>query len=72
MDFDIDNLDSNDSHSAGNDGDGDGDFAIFDFNEEVMIRPNEAKHVHHEGPIERSLEAFLPNKVFSMTIMLLW
>ena len=52
MDFDIDSLDSNDSHSGGNHGGGDRDFAIFDFNEEVMIRTNEARHVHHEGPIE--------------------
>ena len=52
MDFDIDNLDSDDSHSNDNDGGGDGDFAIFDFNEEVIICPNEAKHVHHEGSIE--------------------
>ena len=53
MDFDIDTLDSDDSHSDGNDSGGDGDFAIFDFNEEVMIRPNEARHVHHESPIDR-------------------
>ena len=52
MDFDIDNLDSDDSHSDGNNGGGDEDFAIFDFNEEVMIRPIEARHVDHEGPIE--------------------
>ena len=52
IDFDIDNLDSDDSHSNDNDGGGDGNFAIFDFNEEVMIRPNEARHVYHEGPIE--------------------
>ena len=52
MDFDIDTLDSEDSHSNGNDDGGDGDFAIFDFNEDVMICPNEARHVHHEGPID--------------------
>ena len=52
MDFDIDILDSDDSHLDGNDGGGDGDFAIFDFNKEVMIRPNKARHIHHEGPIE--------------------
>ena len=52
MDFDTDTLDSNDSHFDGNDGGGDGDFAIFDFNEEVIIRPNEARHVHHKGPID--------------------
>ena len=52
IDFDINNLDSDDSHSDGNDDGGDGNFAIFDFNEEVMICPNEARHVHHEGPIE--------------------
>ena len=28
------------------------DFAIFDFNEDVMIRPSEARHVHHKGPID--------------------
>ena len=53
MDFDIDNLDSDDSHSNGNDGSDDGNFAIFDFNEKVMICSNEARHIHHEGPIER-------------------
>ena len=52
MDFDIDNLDLDDSHSDGNNGGGDGDFTIFDFNHEVMICPNEARHIHHEGPIE--------------------
>ena len=29
MDFDIDNLDLDDSHWDGNDGGGDGDFVIF-------------------------------------------
>ena len=53
MDFDIDDLDSDDSHSDGNDGGGDGDYMIFDFNEEVKIRPNEARHIDHECPIER-------------------
>ena len=52
MDFDIDTLDSNDSHSDGNDNGGDGDFAIFDFNKHVMIRPSEVRHVHHEGSID--------------------
>ena len=52
MDFYNDNLDLGDSHSNGNDGGGDGDFTIFDFNEEVMILPNEARHVDHEGSIE--------------------
>ena len=62
MDFDIDHLDSDNSHSDGNDGGGDGDFAIYDFNEEVMIRPNEAKHVHHEGPIEGTSFGSLSSK----------
>ena len=52
MDFNENTLDSDDSHSNGNDNGGDGDFAIFDFNENVMIRPSEARHVHHEGPID--------------------
>ena len=52
MDFDENALDSDDSHSDGNDNGGDGDFAIYDFNEDVMIRPSEARHVHHEGPID--------------------
>ena len=52
MDFDENALDSDDSHSNGNDDGGDGDFAIYDFNEDVMIRPSEARHVHHEGPID--------------------
>ena len=30
------------------------DFAIFNFNEDVMIRPSEARHVHHEGPIDEA------------------
>ena len=53
MDIDIDTQDSHDSHSKDNDDGGDGDFAIFDFNEDVMIRPSEARHVHHEGSIDR-------------------
>ena len=52
MDFDENTLDSDNSHSDGNDNGGDGDFAIFDFNEDVMIHPSEARHVHHEGPID--------------------
>ena len=52
MDFDIDTLDSNDSHSNSNDDGGDGDFAIFDFNEDVMIRSRKARHIHHKGPID--------------------
>ena len=52
MDFDENALDSDDSHSNGNDDGGDGDFAIYDFNEDVMIRPSKARHVHHEGPID--------------------
>ena len=52
MDFDENALDSDDSHSDGNDDGGDEDFAIYDFNEDVMIRPSEARHVHHEGPID--------------------
>ena len=52
MDFDENALDPNDSHSDGNDDGGDGDFAIYDFNEDVMICPSEARHVHHEGPID--------------------
>ena len=52
MDFDIDNLDSDDFHSDGNDGGADGDVAIFDFNEEVMTCPNEVRHVDHENSIE--------------------
>ena len=51
MDFDIDYLKSDNSHSDGNDGGGDGDFAILEFNE-VMIRPNKARHVHQKDPIE--------------------
>ena len=72
MDFDIDNMDSEDSHSNGNDGGGDGDLAIFDFNEDVMIRPNKAKHIYHEALLkDHPLETFLLNKVFDVTIMLL-
>ena len=52
MDFDENALDSDDSHSDGNDDGGDKDFAIYDFNEDVMIRPSKARHVHHEGPID--------------------
>ena len=52
MDFDIDTLDSNDSHSNGNDDGGDGHFEIFDFNEDIMICPSEARHVYHKGPID--------------------
>ena len=52
MDFDENALDSDDCHSDGNDDGGDGDFAIYDFNEDVMICPSEARHVHHEGPID--------------------
>ena len=52
MDFDENALNSDNSHSDGNDDGGDGDFAIYDFNEDVMIRPSEARHVHHEGPID--------------------
>ena len=52
MDFDENALDLDDSHSDGNDDGGDGDFAIYDFNEDVMIRPSKARHVHHEGPID--------------------
>ena len=52
MDFNENALDSDDSHSDGNDDGGDGDFAIYDFNEDVMIRPSEARHVHHEDPID--------------------
>ena len=52
MDFNENILDSDDSHFDGNDDGGDGDFAIYDFNEDVMIRPSEARHVHHEGPID--------------------
>ena len=52
LDFDIDTLGLDDSHSDGNDDGGDGDFAIFDFNDDVMICPSEARHVHHEGPID--------------------
>ena len=52
MDFDENTLDSDNSHSDDNDNGGDGDFAIFDFNEDVMIRPSEARHVHHEGPLD--------------------
>ena len=52
MDFDIDTLNSDNSHSDGNDDGGDGNFAIFDFNEDVMICPSEVRHVHHEGPID--------------------
>ena len=52
MDFDIHILDSNDSHFDSNDNGGDGDFEIFDFNEDGMICPNEARHIHHEGPID--------------------
>ena len=69
MDFDINTLDSDDSHSDGNNDGGDGDFVIFDFNEEVMIHPNEARHIHHKDPL--ALEACPLNKVFDMTIMLL-
>ena len=54
MDFDENTLDLENSHSDGNDDGGDGDFAIFDFNENVMIRPSKARHVHHEGPIDRA------------------
>ena len=68
MDFDIDTLDSDDFHSDGNDNGGDGDFAIFDFNEDVIIRPNKARHVHHE---DHPLESFPSNKVFGVTILLL-
>ena len=52
MDFDENTLDSDDSHFDGNDDGGDGDFAIFDFNEDVMIHPSKARHVYHEGPID--------------------
>ena len=52
MDFDENALDSDDSHSDGNDDGGDGDFTIYDFNEDVMIRSSEARHVHREGPID--------------------
>ena len=52
MDFDENALDSDDSHFDGNDDGGDGDFAIYNFNEDVMIHPSEARHVHHEGPID--------------------
>ena len=52
MDFDENAMDSDDSHSDGNDDGGDGDFAIYDFNEDVMIRPSETRHVHHEGLID--------------------
>ena len=52
MDFDENSLDLDDSHSDGNDDGGDGDFAIYDFNEDVMIRSSEARYVHHEGPID--------------------
>ena len=54
MDFNENALDSDDSHSDGNDDGGDGDFAIYDFNEDVMICPSEARHVHREGPIDRA------------------
>ena len=62
MDFDIRNLDSDNSHSDGNDGGGDGDFAMFDFNKEVMICPNKARHVDHEGPIQRPSFGSLSSK----------
>ena len=62
MDVDENTLDSDDSHSDGNDNGGDGDFAIFDFNEDVMIRPSEAKHVHHEGSIDRAPFGILSTK----------
>ena len=52
MDFDENTLDSDDSHSDGNDDGGDGDFMIYDFNEDIMICPSEARHVPHEGPID--------------------
>ena len=52
MDFDENSLDSDDSHSDGNDDGGDGDFAIYDFSKDIMIRSSEARHVHHEGPID--------------------
>ena len=52
MDFDENALDLDDSHSHSNDDGGDGDFAIYDFNEHVMICPSEARHIHHEGPID--------------------
>ena len=72
MDFNENALDSDDSHSDGNDNGGDGDFAIYDFNEDVMIRPSETRHVHHEGPIDRApLKSSPPNKVFSVTILFL-
>ena len=52
MDFDENALDLDDSHSDSNDNGGDGNFAMYDFNEDVMIRPSEIRHVHHEGPID--------------------
>ena len=54
MDFDENTLDSDDSHSDGNGDGGDGDFAIYDFNEDFMIRPSKARHVHHEGLIDKA------------------
>ena len=52
MDFDENTLDLDDSHFDGNDDGGDGDFAIFDFNEDIIIRPSKARQVHHESPID--------------------
>ena len=52
MDFDENTLDSDDSHSNSNDDGSDGDFAIYDFNEDAMICSSKARHVHHEGPID--------------------
>ena len=72
MDFNENTLDSDDCYSDGNDDGGDGDFAIYDFNKDVMICPSKARHVHHEGPINGALlESSPPNKVFSVTILLL-
>ena len=62
VDFDENTLDSDDSHSDGNDDGGDGDLAIYDFNEDVMIRPSEARHVHHEGPIDGASFGILSTK----------
>ena len=62
MDFDENAPDFDDSHSDGNDDGGDGDFAIYDFNEDVMIRPSETRHVHHEGPIDGAPFGILSTK----------